>query len=122
MNSHFGKHRESTNNAQERQRLSEPEDTNEEFLSISLQDHLVHDIEIIDLQANSSPLLSSTLQFEKDAALLIAMNIFSLSQKESKRFALSLPTRQIWIQLSYRQKIGRRITCLPFQKLLNVNL
>ncbi|KAI8647082.1 hypothetical protein BD408DRAFT_331570, partial [Parasitella parasitica] len=50
---HIEKHRESISNTGKKQRLSEPEDINEEFPSISL-DHHAPDTERIDLQADSS--------------------------------------------------------------------
>ena len=81
---HFGKHRESTSNAEKRQRLSEPEDTNEEFPSISLNHH-APDTERIDLQADSSGSFPSTSQLEKDTAILIAMDALSLSKREQKK-------------------------------------
>ena len=82
---------------EKKQRLSEPEDINEEFPSNSL-DHHAPDTERIDLQADSSSSFPSTSHLEKDTAILIAMNALSLSQKGSKRNVLCLPTWQIWVQ------------------------
>lgn len=81
---HIGKHRESISNAGKKQRLSEPEDINEEFPSISL-DHHAPDTERIDLQADSSSSFPSTSHLEKDTAILIAMNALSLSLKKGAK-------------------------------------
>ncbi|KAI7875069.1 uncharacterized protein EV154DRAFT_526795 [Mucor mucedo] len=81
---HIGKHYESIGNAGKKQRLSEPEDINEEFPSISL-DHQAPDAETIDLQADSSSSFPSTSHLEKDTATLIAMNALSLSKREQEK-------------------------------------
>ncbi|KAG2210336.1 hypothetical protein INT47_003321 [Mucor saturninus] len=71
-------------NAGKKQRLSEPEDINEDFPSISL-DHHAPDAERIDLQADSSSSFPSISHLEKDTSTLIAMNALSLSKREQKK-------------------------------------
>ncbi|KAI8969097.1 hypothetical protein BDF20DRAFT_893228 [Mycotypha africana] len=84
---HVGTHREPTSNAGKKQGLSESGDAKEEFPSVSL-DHHAPNTERIDLQVEGSSSFPSTSRFEKETAILIAMNALSLSKREQKKCSM----------------------------------